>query len=369
LHDPQLALTPWMELAGRAANDAAVLEARIALPYAQAELGAYGNALQGYQAAADGFEVETQALNESIAAIRAGKLVEGLIAQNPGTGLASFASIARLPAMPHAGHLAPLLAGNAFQEAYKNLRDLQFLEGNLQQWLDSLDTFTDMLDNRRRAYAERLPAVRAHAGAADIARLQQQRDKLAAEMARAGERADALAWADPHERELLLRMGRALGTLARIGEEVDLSEAGDRLRRVAAALSWQRAQEVTVRSWEARKALRAADAALAAARQRDAALELAQREEPARHEQFAARITELTRRLQVLAPQVAAIGREQQEQLQDIAVAELQRQQERLDVYAAQARLAIAQIHDRAQFARRGDTEPAPPGAPVELAR
>jgi len=37
-------------------------------------------------------------------------------------------------------------------------------------------------------------------------------------------------------------------------------------------------------------------------------------------------------------------------------VAELQRQQERLDVYAAQARMAIAQLYDRAQLASRATT-------------
>ena len=56
-----------------------------------------------------------------------------------------------------------------------------------------------------------------------------------------------------------------------------------------------------------------------------------------------------------LRPEVATTARAVQIQLQDIAVAELERQQERLAVYAAQARLAIAQIHDRAQFARRSD--------------
>ena len=73
--------------------------------------------------------------------------------------------------MPHAAHLAPLLAGHAFQEAFKNLRDLQFLDGNLGQWQEQLGTYADMLDNRRRAFEQKLPAVRANTGAADIAAL------------------------------------------------------------------------------------------------------------------------------------------------------------------------------------------------------
>ncbi len=50
LKEPKQALVPWTELAGsRDASDAAVLEARIAVPYAYAELGAYGQALERYK--------------------------------------------------------------------------------------------------------------------------------------------------------------------------------------------------------------------------------------------------------------------------------------------------------------------------------
>jgi len=364
LKDPALALVPWTELAGRGAAggaDAAVLEARIAVPYAMAELRAYNSALQGYQRATDGFDREHTALSESIAAVRAGKLVQGLHSSNPAggaTALGSTLGIRALPEMPHAAHLSPLLAGHVFQEAFKNLRDLQFLDGNLKDWRDSLGTFTDMLDNRRRAFAEKLPAVQNSRTHADAAALKLRRDALAAELAEADTRGDTVAFANPREQDLLDRMGRALGTLARVGNEVDLAEAGERLRRVAGALTWQRAQELPVRRWEARKSLKAADVALTEAAEREAALARAQRDEPARHAAFAARITALSQRLDGLAPRVAALSTEQQAQLQDIAVAELQAQQERLADYAAQARLAIAQIHDSAQFARR-DTAPA----------
>jgi hypothetical protein len=54
--------------------------------------------------------------------------------------------------------------------------------------------------------------------------------------------------------------------------------------------------------------------------------------------------------------------------LQDIAVAELQGQQERLDVYAAQARLAMAQIQDRSQLAPKGNAGAAAPSGTLPLA-
>lgn len=366
LNDPEAALVPWTELASRGdegGSDAAVLEARIAVPYALTEIGAYGQALDRYREAAESYEREADALAESMAAVRAGRLTDALVALNPSTGLAAFGGITALPQMPHGAHLAPLLAGHAFQEAFKNLRDLQFLAANLQQWRASLGAFDDMLANRQRAYAQRLPAIRTEAGAADVAGLQQRRDALAVALAQAEADADAQAFATPGERALLQRIARSRATLAQPGVQPELTDAADiaeRLRRAAGALVWQMARERPARSWEARKALRATDEALAAARGREAALAQAQRDEPARHARFALRIAGLAARIAALAPKVAAVSVEQQRGLADIAVAALQAQQDRLAVYAGQARLAMAQIHDRALVARRGDG----PGAP-----
>ncbi len=361
LNDPQLALVPWTELATRNITDASVLEAHIAVPYAMGEIGAYGQALEKYQNATEVFTREKRGLDESIAAIRTGKLVQGLLAQNPsdnGQGLGAFARMDTLPEMPHTAHLVPLLADNPFQEAFRHLRDLRFLGGNLQQWQDNLATYTDMLDNRKAAFAERLPKVRAQAGAVDMAALQQRREALAAELAQADADADGAAFADPRERELLGRIAAARDTLVKAQgtpEAAELGDAGERLRRAHGALTWQLSQQSSARGWAAKKALRDTDASLAAARERDAALLKAQQDEPARHAAFAARIAELGTRLVALQPQVLALNAETQVALNDIAVAELESQKERLDTYAAQARLAIAQILDRAQLAQRSE--------------
>ncbi len=74
-----------------------------------------------------------------------------------------------------------------------------------------------------------------------------------------------------------------------------------------------------------------------------------------RFEKFAARIAELERRIRALIPQVAALGKEQQGQVQDLAVAELTRQKERLAGYSMQARFAVAQLYDRATVSRSAD--------------
>jgi hypothetical protein len=349
MKQPKDALVPWTELAARDTSDAAVLEAKIALPYAYAELGASQQALNRYNEAVDLYQAERLRLQESITAIRGGALVGALLQRNPSDRMGGAQGITDLPTMPHAGHLAQLLAGNAFQEAFKNLRDLQFLEHNLHDWQNRLGVFDDMLANRRQAYAQRLPAVLQRAGALSLPALQQRRDALAAELGRAENPPNPAAFVDAREQALLERIQRVEAALKQAGD----AELSERLRRVQGALTWQLAQDFPARAWEARKALRATDQTLAEASAHDAALKAAQQDEPARFEGFAARIKALDARLQALNPRVVALGQEQQGQLQELAVAELQGQQERLDVYAAQARLAIAQLLDRAQLASR----------------
>ena len=52
--------------------------------------------------------------------------------------------------------------------------------------------------------------------------------------------------------------------------------------------------------------------------------------------------------LQVLIPRVAGLAASSAPRLQDIAVAELSGQQQRIAAYTTQARFALAQLYDRA---------------------
>ena len=153
LKNPKLALVPWTELAGRDVGDPAALEARIAVPYAYVKLGAYGQALAGYNAAIAAFDAEAKALRESIARLRSPKWIDTMIEANPGDEMGWYWRLGDLPDVPHASHLSQVLAQHEFQEAFKNYRDLLFLSRNLEEWRDKLGVFDDMLATRRKAYA------------------------------------------------------------------------------------------------------------------------------------------------------------------------------------------------------------------------
>lgn len=347
LKQPRQALVPWLELAGRDASDAAVLEARIAVPYAYAELGARSEALARYEAAIAAYDSERRALDAAIAALRSGEALAPLLAIDPEREPGASPAI-DLPALPHGAQLAPVLAEHDVQEGLRNHADLRWFDRNLRDWTASLGAFDDMLATRRAAYAQRLPLVLAQANDATkgLQALRQRRDALAGEIAGAESAADGLALATDAEqaqRERLLGVQAALPALA---AEPDAAGFAERARRVAGALTWQLAIAQPQRLWDARKSLAAIGGTLDQATDREAALAQARRDEPARFDRLAARIAALTQRVATLNPQVVALAREQREALQDVVIAALARSQERLAGYTTQARFALAQLQD-----------------------
>ena len=118
-------------------------------------------------------------------------------------------------------------------------------------------------------------------------------------------------------------------------------------------LAWELAEAYPARRWTAQKNMALIDRQLEQATQREAALAQAQRDEPARFERFAARIDSLARQLEITAPRVAALTREQQRAAEQVAEAALVNQKERLVAYTTQARFEIAQLMDRATVAKK----------------
>jgi hypothetical protein len=225
---------------------------------------------------------------------------------------------------------------------------------NLQRWRDNLGVFNDMLDNRRKAYADRLPTVLAKASQSGLKDMQQRTTALAAELAAAEAQGDGEAFADAKERELIELIDGAKAALKNAGNDPESVAARERLRLASGAMVWRLAQAYPQRAYEARRDLQALDDGVAEAQLREARLQQAQRDEPAKFDRFAERITELGKRVDVLMPQVASLSQEQQAALQELAVAELVRQKERLAAYSVQARFAVAQLYDRATKAKEG---------------
>ena len=194
----------------------------------------------------------------------------------------------------------------------------------------------------------------------ELTALRQRGEMLAAEVTRGEAAADGAAFANARQVELRQRVEGVQALLKALnsakdtkdGKDAadipDLASARERLRLASGALTWELAQDYSGRVWLARRELQAINDELASAQRRDAELAQAQRDEPARFEAFALRVKALAPLLDAAIPRVAALSTEQQGRVQDIAVAELTRQKERLASYSTQARFAVAQLYDRA---------------------
>ena len=250
--------------------------------------GAYGQALDALQRRDRGLRSARAAkLDESIAAIRAGKLVDGLLEHNPGEEMGWFWSIGRAA---RDAACRPPVAGAGAARVPGSVQELPRpavpRRATCSDWHDNLGVFGDMLDNRRKAYAERLPQVRAKAREIDIWRAAEA-PRRARRRARAGARRRPTAPRSPtrSERDLLARLAQRAGDAAAARRRPDAGAARERARLAAGALTWelaQRSSDAHLGGEEGTARRSTPDST--EARRRDAALAQAQRDEPARFE-------------------------------------------------------------------------------------
>jgi hypothetical protein len=354
---PRDALVPWLELAARPAADAAVFEARLAVPQAYAELGARGEALRRTDSLLQQFEAGAQVLADTRQALLDGRaltpLLQALQDHQPGQE-----PLLELPRSDFAAALAPVWADHQFQQALTRWADLQWVQGDLQRWMRSLPAFDDMLQLRQAAFAQRLPPTLdgAQDHAHGLQALAQTRTALQADVDAAEQADDGVALADELQRAQLQRLQQVHQDLAALRAnpepDLDLAALAVRARRVDGVLRWQLAQAQHDRLWSARKALRTVDRALLQGQDRLRALGQAREQQPARFAALAARTQRLALALAELQPRVLALADEQRVALQALAVAVLDEQQRQLAAYRLQAQLLQAQLQDGALTAQ-----------------
>jgi hypothetical protein len=373
----QQALTPWMELRDRNLLDSAVQEAYLAIPYAFAKLNANAQAAENYELAIQSFDNETVNLDNSIAEINDGRMLDKLLQRDANNQVGWFWQLKEVPDAPQSRYLYHLLAGHDFQEGLKNYRDLAFLGQTLARWQDSIVAFDDMLDTRERAYAERVPQ-------ADRVLESGRLDQYGAERVTAYGRLDqieagqdvaALGTAD--ERDQWARIARLEAALLTAPDDEATNAIREKTRLAKGVLYWRLAESFKARVWNERRTLKDLDQALREAQNRWVRVQKARGSMPNNTGQFAERVAALRQRLEGAQLRLAAVARQQNELLESLARAELEQQKERIGTYQIQARFALAAIYDRAAIGggavaappagegeSQGETEVVTPGAP-----
>ena len=344
----QEALVPWEELHGRDLLNAAVQESYLAVPYAYTELSAIGQAVQYYEQAIAAYDAERKRIEESIAAIRAGRLLTAALAGGGGAQADWFAQLTTLPDAPESRYLYHLLAGHEFQEGLKRYRSLESMAQNLGGWSTSLGAFSDMLDARRSAFTEKLPAADQRLDAVNVAEINRRRDELRARLEAALRDRDTTALATGTEIQWLNKLADVDAELAAHAGDSSFDDAREKARLARGVVMWNLDAAWKTRVWQSQRAMRELDAVVYDARTRQAEAVKARYGAPERAAALAVRVDAVSPRVADLATRVAAAQVAQGRHLADIAINELEQQQRRLDEYSVQARYAIATIYDRA---------------------
>lgn len=359
------ALAPWLELHGRNLLDSAVQESYLAVPYAFGKLGANRQAADYYETAIREFSAETVRIDESIASIRKGGLIDAIVKNESKTQVGWFWQLSTLPDAPESRYLYHLLAQNEFQEGLKNYRTLRYMERNLDGWVSSVDAFDDMLATRRQRYSERLPAVLVKLQGVDLEELQRRRTEYESRVANAEASGDPAALGTPRERAIWAQVEQMEAVLATAGSDPDVADARDKLRLVKGVIYWQMNDGFKARAWAAHRNLREVAQALRETEKRWSLVQEAKTAVPDRNGEFGARIAALRPRIETARDRLATLERAQADYLADIAVGELSAQKERISTYTLQARYALATIYDRAAEQQQKAAPQASPTAPA----
>ncbi len=345
--DFQSALTPWMALSKISGHQPAAQEARLAVPYALAQLGDGKQAAAYYELALDYYDSEQQRIDAAIDSARSGNLIALLAQADTGTSGGWLHANPTLEGIPSGRYLVDVLAGNGFQESLKDYRDLGYLAGALNRWLDKIAIYHDMVDMRRLAYERRAPKVRERLARREATQLKQRWQQFKARVDAARQQDDPLQLATTQEIQQWARLQdlqTRLAALPRTPRHARMREKTEWLRGI---LYWQIQADYPVRWWENSKQVRGIEPLLREAATKQAAIRQALQRAKAGFDGYDARIKALHGRIVALLPRIEAARGASGRHLQQLALGELETRRQRLVSYRSQARYALARSYDQ----------------------
>lgn len=342
------ALVPWMELRGRDLLDPAVQESMLAIPYALAKLDAISQAADHYLNAIEAFYEETNRIDRTIGFVESGQIFDEFLRDDPLDSTGWYWRLEELPEGPEARYLYHLLATHEFQEGLKNYRDLNYLHDNLDQWQLSISVYENMLETRLQAYDERLPRVEDALARADLDGMVARKlefDSVLNDIERSN---DWLALASVEEFEMWGEITSMETSAALNADFAEARELRDKVLLLKGVLQWQLERDFKDRLWRIRRDVRKTGEALVETQRSRRQIDDTIRTEPNKFEELSSRVYGLGPRIDGMKLRVDGAMTEQRAFLQSIALGELRAQKQRLDIYAVQARFALAAIYDLA---------------------
>src|SRR6201984_1700857 len=347
-HDYQKALVPWGTLIRRDPTDAAVQEARLALPFAYSKLRVYGRAALLYGHALDSFGKELEKVDASMHSIRAGNFLNALVREEIRQDNVWVVRLRALPDAPETFYLTELMASNDFQTALHNYLDMEDLRRRLIAWQGGFDAFEDLIRLRRANYEPLLPQVDADFREVD-SRMRvrvEQRDHLQRRLQDQLTAPGPTLLATRDERLTLERLRRIDEALRHMSGDNAALRA--RVRHLQGALTWRLYTEYPERLTQAYKHLKDLNADVRAMQERYTAFVRARQAAVHSYAGYHQSIGLLRTRVGEALKRVDALLARQGHVIEAVAIEELTERRGRLEAYQIQARYAVADSYDRA---------------------
>jgi len=159
LNNYKKALVPWTMLSKRKVTTAPVQEVLSGLPFAYGKLDAFGRSAVLYGNALESYSRELDRLDASIKSVREGTFLKAIIREEYNKDKNWLVNLRELPDAPETHYLMHLLASNDFQESLKNYFDLAQLDKKVASWDGYLDSYSEIIIQRRNYYAPLLPKI------------------------------------------------------------------------------------------------------------------------------------------------------------------------------------------------------------------
>jgi len=347
--DYEKAVVPWGMLITRDPTDAAVQEAKLALPFAYSKLRVYGRAALLYGQALDSYGQELEKVDASLRSIRAGNFLTALLREEIKQDNVWVVRLRTLPDTPETFYLTELMASNDFQTALQNYLDLEDLHRRLITWQGGFDAFEDLIRLRRANYDPLLPQLDAKFRELDSQmRLRlEQRDHLQKRLQEilTAPRPAHLATAD--ERVALERL-RKIETALKDMSGAECAALQLRVQNLQGVLTWRLYTEYPERLTQAHKDLRGLNEDVRMLQEQYTAFVRARQAAVHSYSGYDQSISRLRTRVGKALEHVDTLLARQGHVIEAVAIDELDTRRKRLEAYQIQARYAVADSYDRA---------------------
>ena len=308
----------------------------------------HGIAVQQYNKGIDLLISEREKLDQSILAIQQGGLQDILLEEGLGAGNGWMQQLYLDSDAPALRYQLALMSSHDFQEAIKNYRDLIVLKSNLARWRNDIPAYDDMLTGRESRFAAHRPDADQALQSTKLQALREQRDTLAGKLTAIEKTTNALGLSNPQESRQLKQLDTIGQTLKRLPDTPEINALRDKQQRLHGIIVWQTYHDYKPRLRAANRQLAGLDTLLDDADQAIGSLQDARLDGPTGFSGFQQRINSQGAAITSLETRTDGLLRAQGQQLDQLAIAELEQQQRRIDTYIIQARFALAQTYDSA---------------------